>query len=339
MALSPVALPDFRHPRESMKAIRIHEIGDAGVLRVEDIDVPVPGAGQALLRIEAIGVNFTDIYQRRGWYKGQLPTTLGAEAAGTIDAVGHGVTSVRPGDRVTSVNVIGAYAEHALAQADRLVPLPDGVSARQAAAVMLQGITAHYLTTSTFPLARGQTCLVHAAAGGVGLLLCQMAKRRGARVIGTVSTEEKAALARDAGADEVILYTRDDFETEVKRLTDGVGVQVNYDSVGRTTFAKGLSCLARRGMMVLFGQSSGPVEAFDPQILNQKGSLFLTRPTLGHYTTSRTELLERAGEVLGWVADGSLAVRIGHEFPLGSAADAHRELESRRTTGKVLLIP
>jgi len=219
------------------------------------------------------------------------------------------------------------------------VPLPDRVSARQAAAVMLQGMTAQYLTTSTFPLERGQTGLVHAAAGGVGLLLCQMAKRAGARVIATVSTEEKAALARDAGADEVILYTRADFETEVKRLTAGVGVHVVYDSVGRTTFAKGLNCLVPRGMMVLYGQSSGPVEPFELQVLAHKGSLYLTRPTIGHYTANRAELIERAGQVLGLVASGALTVRIGHEFPLTEAAKAHRELEGRRTTGKVLLIP
>jgi NADPH2:quinone reductase len=339
MALSPVVLPDFRDTRIPMKAIRIHETGDAGVLRLEGLAVPAAGPGQVLLRLEATGVNFTEIYSRTGLYQTALPTTLGSEAAGTVEAVGPGVTTVRPGDRVASVNVLGAYAEYALAPADRLVPLPDRVSTRQGAAVLLQGITAHYLTTSTYPLQRGQTCLVHAAAGGVGLLLCQMARRIGARVIATVSTEEKAALAREAGADDVILYTQTDFESEVKRLTGGAGIQVVYDSVGRTTFAKGLNCLARRGMMVLLGQSSGPVEAFDPQILNQKGSLFLTRPTLAHYIATRAELLERTGELLGWVADGSLSVRVGHEFPLTKAADAHRELEGRRTTGKVLLIP
>jgi NADPH2:quinone reductase len=339
MALSPVLLSDFRHTRIPMKAIRIHETGDAGVLRLEEIPVPTAGPGQVLLGLEATGVNFTEIYSRTGLYQTALPATLGSEAAGTVAAVGPGVTTVRPGDRVASVNVLGAYAEYALAPADRLVPLPDRVSTRQSAAVLLQGITAHYLTTSTYPLQRGQTCLVHAAAGGVGLLLCQMARRIGARVIATVSTEETAALAREAGADDVILYTQADFESEVKRLTAGAGVQAVYDSVGRTTFAKGLNCLARRGMMVLFGQSSGPVEPFDPQILNQKGSLFLTRPTLGHYIATRAELLERAGEVLGWVADGSLSVRVGQEFPLVRAADAHRALEGRHTTGKVLLIP
>jgi NADPH2:quinone reductase len=322
-----------------VKAIRVHSLGGPEVLRLEEVEIPRPGAGQALLRIEAIGVNFVEIYQRTGLYKTSTPFTPGSEAAGTVEAVGPGVTTVRPGDRVGSVTVLGAYAEYALAPAEGLVPLPERVSSRLAAAVLLQGMTAHYLSNSTYPLKRGDTCLAHAAAGGTGLLLCQMAKRRGARVIGTVSTEEKAALARSAGADDIILYTRTDFETETKRLTGGAGVNVVYDSVGRTTFAKGLDCLMRRGMMVLFGQSSGPVDPVNPQVLNQKGSLYLTRPSLTHYTATRAELLERAGEVLGWVADGSLEVRIGREFPLTQAAEAHRELESRRTTGKVLLIP
>jgi NADPH2:quinone reductase len=322
-----------------VKLVRVRAHGGAEVLQVEEAEVPHAGPGQALLRIEAVGVNFVEIYHRTGLYKMAVPFTLGTEAAGTVEAVGPGVTTVRPGDRVASVNVLGAYAEYALAPADRLVPLPDKVSARQAAAVLLQGVTAQYLTTSTFPLERGQTCLVHAAAGGVGLLLCQMAKRAGARVIATVSTEAKAALAREAGADDVILYTQADFETEVKRLTAGAGVHVIFDSVGRTTFAKGLNCLVPRGMMVLFGQSSGPVEPLDPQVLAQKGSLFLTRPTVVHHTATRAELLERAGQVLGLVASGALAVRIGHEFPLTQAAEAHRDLEGRRTTGKVLLIP
>ena len=309
------------------------------MLQVEEAEVPRAGAGQALLRIEAVGVNFVEIYHRTGLYKLPVPFTLGSEAAGTVETVGPGVTTVRPGDRVGSINVLGAYAEYAVVPADRLVPLPDRVSTRQAAAVMLQGVTAQYLITSTFPIERGQVCLVHAAAGGVGLLLCQLAKRAGARVIATVSTEEKAALARDAGADDVILYTSADFETEVKRLTAGAGVHVIFDSVGRTTFVKGLNCLVPRGMMVLFGQSSGPIEPFDPQVLARKGSLFLTRPTIGHYTATRAELLERATQVLGAMASGALKVRIGHEFPLADAANAHRELEGRRTTGKVLLIP
>ena len=322
-----------------MRAIRIHATGDAGVLRPEEAEGPRPGPGQALLRIEAAGVNFVEIYQRTGLYKVSLPFTPGTEAAGTVEAVGAGVTLVQPGDRVGSVNVLGAYAEYAVAAAERLVPLPDRVSTRQAAAVLLQGMTAHYLTTATYRLHRGDTCLVHAAAGGVGLLLCQMAKRRGARVIGTVSTEEKATLAREAGADEVIFYTRTDFAAEVQRLTGGRGIQVDYDSVGRTTFEKGLDLIAPRGMMVLYGQSSGPVEAFNPQILSTKGSLFVTRPNLMHYTASRAELLERAGDVLGWVADGSLKLRIDRELPLAGAADAQRALESRGTTGKLLLVP
>ena len=322
-----------------MKVIRVYQPGDASVLRLEEAEIPRPGPGQALLRIEAIGLNFVETYQRTGLYKVAMPFAPGSEAAGTVEAVGPGVATVKPGDRVGSINVLGAYAECALVPAERLVPIPDGVTARQAAAVLLQGVTAHYLTTSTFPLARGHTCLVHAAAGGTGLLLCQMAKRRGARVIGTVSTEEKAALARDAGADDTILYTQTDFETETKRLTGGSGVNVNYDSVGRTSFLKGLNCIVPRGMMVLFGQSSGPVEPFDPQLLNQKGSLFLTRPTIAHHTATRAELLERAGDVLRWVAEGTLKVRIGREFPLEQAAEAQRELEGRRTTGKVLLIP
>jgi NADPH:quinone reductase len=322
-----------------VKAIRIPEPGDAGVLRLEDVPVPQPGPGQALLHLEAVGVNFIEIYQRTGVYQRPLPFTPGSEAAGTVEATGPGVTLVQPGDRVASVNVLGAYAEYALAPADRLVPLPDGVSTRQGAAAMLQGITAHYLSTSTYPLHEGDACLVHAAAGGVGLLLCQMARRRGARVIGTVSTEEKAALAREAGAHEVILYTETDFAAEVKRLTGGRGIQVIYDSVGRTTFEKGLDLLAPRGYMVLFGQSSGPVEPLSPQVLNTKGSLYLTRPSIGAYTASRAELLERAGDVLGWVADGTLRLRIDRELPLARAADAHRALEARGTTGKLLLVP
>ncbi len=322
-----------------MKAIRVHQPGGAEALRLEELPIPSPGPDQALIKVEAAGVNFVDVYLRSGLYQAPAPLALGREAAGIVEAVGPDLKSVRAGDRVATESAIGAYAEYALVPADRLIPLPDRVSTRQAAAVMLQGMTAHYLTHSTYRLGAGHTCLVHAAAGGVGLLLCQMARRLGARVIGTVSTEEKAALARDAGADEVIIYTRDDFEAAVKRLTKGAGVQVVYDAVGRTTFAKGLDCLARRGMMVLYGQSSGPVEPLDLQVLNQKGSLFTTRPSVAHYTATRTELVKRAGAVLGWVADGSLQLRVGRELPLAQAADAHRELEGRRTTGKVLLIP
>jgi len=309
------------------------------VLRYESVERPSPGAGQALVQLEATGINFLEVYQRTGLYQVQLPFTPGSEAGGTVVEVGPRVTSVRVGDRVASVNFAGSYGEFALAPAERLVKLPDGVSTRLGAAVMLQGITAQYLASSTFPVASGHVCLIHAAAGGVGLLLCQIARRRGARVIGTVSTEEKAALAREAGAHEVILYTEQDFQVETMKQTGQGGVDVVYDSVGRTTFAKGLECLAPRGMMVLYGQSSGPVEALDPQILNRKGSLFLTRPSLGHYVATNAELLQRASDVLGWVADGSLKVRIGHEFPLAAAPQAHTELEARRTTGKVLLIP
>jgi len=322
-----------------MKAIRVHTPGGPEALRYEAIPEPVPGPGQVLVRIEAAGVNFIDVYQRNGLYKVQLPLTVGQEAAGVVTAVGSGVTDVKVGSRVAYSALLGAYAEYATVPADRVVALPDGVSSKQAAAVMLQGMTAHYLASTTYPLKPGDTCLVHAAAGGVGLLLCQIAKLRGARVFGTVSTREKAALARDAGADEVIRYTDQDFEAEVKRLTNGAGLQVIYDSVGKTTFDKGLNCLARRGMMVLYGQSSGPVGPFDPQVLSQKGSLFLTRPTVVHYIATRAELLARAGEVLGWLETGRLKVRIDREFPLAEAAEAHRQLESRKTTGKVLLIP
>jgi NADPH2:quinone reductase len=322
-----------------VQAIRIHQVGGPDVLRVEDVPVPVPGPGEVLIKVEAAGVNFIDVYHRTGLYPQQLPLTLGREAAGTVERVGEGVSICRPGDRVVSEGVPGAYAEYAVAPADRVVPVPDRVTSRQAAAVILQGMTAHYLAYSTYRLGEGDTCLVHAAAGGVGLLLCQIASRAGARVIGTVSTDEKAALAREAGAREVILYTRSDFLEETRRLTGGAGVQVVYDSVGRTTFLKSLDALAPRGMLVLYGQSSGPVEPFDPLILSRKGSLFLTRPTLAHYTATRDELLQRAGEVLHRVAEGALAVRVGEEFPLAQAADAHRALEGRRTTGKVLLIP
>jgi len=322
-----------------MKAIRVHSPGGPEALRYEDVERPAPGPGQALVKVEAAGVNFIDVYQRTGLYKVTLPITLGQEAAGTVAAVGPGVAEPKVGARVAYTSILGAYAEYAVVPADRVVVLPDGVSTKQGAAAMLQGLTAHYLATTTYPLKPGDACLVHAAAGGVGLLLCQVAKVRGARVLGTVSTREKAALARAAGADEVILYTEQDFEVEVKRLTNGAGLQVIYDSVGKTTFEKGLSCLAPRGMMVLFGQSSGPVAPFDPQVLSQKGSLFLTRPTLAHYILTRAELLARAGEVLGWIKSGRLKIRIGHEFPLAQAAEAHRQLEGRKTTGKVLLIP
>jgi NADPH2:quinone reductase len=322
-----------------MKAIRVHEHGGPEVMKVETIADPVPGAGEALVRLEWIGVNFVDIYFRKGLYKTTLPFTPGSEGAGIVVAVGPGVTDVAVGDRVASQDFRGAYAELALARSDRLVVLPEGLSARDGAAAMLQGMTAHYLAASTHTLQAGDCCLVHAAAGGVGLLLCQIARRHGAFVIGTVSTEQKAALAHEAGADETILYTKQDFVAEVKRITGGAGVQVVYDSVGATTFLRGLDCLALRGMMVLFGQSSGPVQPIDPQLLNRKGSLFLTRPTLAHYVATPAELRWRAGEVLGWIRDGSLRLRIDRELPLAKAADAHHALESRQTTGKVLLQP
>jgi NADPH2:quinone reductase len=322
-----------------MKAIRVHATGGPEVLRLEDVPDPVPAAGQVVIRVEAAGLNFIEVYQRTGLYPVALPYTPGREAAGTVERVGEGVTAVRPGDRVASESVIGSYAERALVAADRVVQLPAGMDARLGAAFVLQGLTAHYLACSTYPLRPGDTCLVHAAAGGVGLLLCQVASRIGARVIGTAGSEDKARLAREAGAEHVILYDETDFVAETKRLTDGAGVQVVYDSVGRTTFLKGLDCLAPRGMMVLFGQSSGQVEPFNPQVLSQKGSLYLTRPTLAHYVAARTELLQRAERLLDWIRDGSLKVRIGREMPLASAAEAHAELEGRRTTGKVLLIP
>ena len=322
-----------------MKAIRVHRTGGPEVLRLEDVPIPEPGPGQLLVRVEAAGVNFTDIYHRTGLYKVKFPFTPGREGAGVVERVGQGVTTARPGDRVVSESALGTYAEYTIVSAERAVAVPEGIEAPLAAAAMLQGLTAHYLAYSTFPLKPGDTCLVHAAAGGVGLLLCQIASRIGARVIGTAGTAAKATLAREAGAAEVILYTETDFVEETRRLTDGAGVQVVYDSVGRTTFLKGLDCLVPRGMMVLYGQSSGPVEPFDPQLLNQKGSLFVTRPTLAHYVADRSELLRRTEELMGWVKDGSLRVRIDRQLPLAAAAEAHAELEGRRTTGKVLLAP
>ena len=323
-----------------MKAIRISAPGGPEVLRLEELPVPGPKEGEALVRVEAIGLNFIEVYFRMGLYKpAGYPFTPGGEVAGVVESVGPGVTAVKAGDRVATINAQGAYAEKTLVLANRLVPVPSGVSTHQAAAVMLQGMTAHYLATDTRPIGPGDTCLVHAAAGGVGLLLCRIAKRRGARVIGTVSTEAKAALAREAGADEVILYTEADFVAETKRLTGGKGVQAVYDSVGKTTFEKGFDVLALRDTMALFGQSSGPVSPIDPQILNQKGSLFLTRPTLFHYIVSTEDLLARAGEVLSWVKDGSLPVRIDRTFPLAEAGGAHSALESRATSGKVLILP
>ncbi len=322
-----------------MNAIRVKTAGGPEVLTYEELPTPDPGPADALVRIEAIGVNFVEIYQRMGLYKMTYPFTAGGEAAGVVEAVGPKVSGLNVGDRVAYTGVPGAYATYAVVPADKLVKLPDGVDTKTAAAIMLQGMTAHYLTHSTYPIKAGDTILLHAAAGGVGLLLTQMAKMRGARVIGTVSTEAKAALARGAGADDVILYMTQDFEAEVKRLTGGRGVQAVYESVGKTTFDKSINCLAPRGYLVLFGQSSGPVPPFDAQILNAKGSLFLTRPSLGHYTATRDELLSRAGDVIGWVKSGRLKVRIGRTFPLKEAAEAQRYLASRESTGKLLLIP
>ncbi len=322
-----------------MRAIRVHRFGGPEVLSYEEVPIPEPGPGEARVKIEAVGVNFIDIYHRTGQYRGLLPITLGVEAAGVVDTVGPEVSEVRPGDRVAYATQQGSYAEYAVVPAWKLVPLPEGLDSRQAAAVMLQGMTAHYLTHSTYPLRPGDTALVHAAAGGVGLLLVQMAKRRGARVIGTVSTEEKARLARQVGADEVILYTQADFEAETKRLTEGKGVNVVYDSVGKATFDQSLNCLKPRGMIVLFGQSSGAVPPLDPQVLNIKGSLFLTRPLLAHYIADRAELLWRANDLFKWMAAGELSVRIDRTFPLAEAAAAQRALASRQTMGKLLLIP
>ena len=322
-----------------MKAIRIHAPGGPEVMRLDDAPEPTPKAGEAVVKVDAAGLNYIDVYFRSGLYKAEYPLTLGLEAGGTVTAVGPNVSEVKVGDKVAYTGVAGAYAEYAAVPAARLVVLPTGVSTRQGAAAMLQGITAHYLATSTYPLKKGDTCLVHAAAGGVGLLLCQMARTRGARVLGTVSTDEKAKLAREAGADETIIYTRQDFEAEVKRLTGGKGVQVVYDAVGKTTWDKSLNSLAPRGLIALYGQSSGPIGQIDPQILNAKGSLFLTRPSLNHHIASREELQSRAGEVLGWIASGKLKMRMEFDFPLKDAAQAHRALEGRQTTGKVLLVP
>jgi NADPH2:quinone reductase len=328
-----------------MHAIQITTAGGPEVMHWTELPMPSPAPGEVLVHIEAAGVNFIDIYFRKGVYHQPLPATLGVEGAGVVETLGASVDSVKKGDRVAFTDrgattaPGGSYATHAVVAADRLVPVPAGLDSPAACAVMLQGMTAHYLSHSTFALGPHHVCLVHAAAGGVGLLLCQIAKKRGARVIGTVSTPEKAALAKRAGADDVILYTEQDFEAEVRKLTGGKGVDVVYDSVGKTTFDKSLAVLARRGLLALFGQSSGLVPPVDPQILNSKGSLFLTRPTLRDYVASRSELLERAGDVLRWAATGELTVHIGATFPISHAADAHRALESRQTTGKVLLVP
>jgi len=322
-----------------MKAVRVHQYGGLEALKYEEVPTPEPGEGEARVKIDVVGVNFLDVYQRIGRYQGTPPFTLGQEAAGTVDALGPGVTEVKPGDRVVYASVQGSYAEYAIVPSWRLVPIPAGVDAQKAVAMMIQGMTAHYLTHSTYPIKPGETALVHAAGGGTGQLLVQLAKLRGARVIGTVSTEEKAARAREAGADEVILYTQTDFESEVKRLTNNVGVDVVYDSVGKDTFDKSLNCIRRRGYMVLFGQSSGSVPPVDPQTLNTKGSLYLTRPFLAHYTADRAELLGRVNDLFKWIATGELNVRIDKTFPLADSGEAHRYLEDRQSKGKLLLVP
>ena len=322
-----------------MNAIQIRETGGPEVLKLADLPIPEPGPGQVLIRVEATGVNFIEIYFRKGVYKAALPLIPGSEAAGTVEELGPGVTGFKAGDAVASVSVQGSYAEYALVPAAQLVKVPAELSPEQAAAAMLQGMTAHYLTTSTYPLKAGDTALVHAGAGGVGLLLTQMAARIGARVITTVSTEAKAELSREAGASDVILYTQQDFAVEVKRLTDGKGVNVVYDSVGKTTFDQSLACLKPRGLLALFGASSGPVPPFDLIQLSGKGSLFVTRPTLWHYISTRAELEWRAGDVLGWAAKGELNLRTEHRYALEAAAQAQIDLESRRTTGKILLEP
>lgn len=322
-----------------MKAIRVQSYGGAEQLVYQDVEKPEPQPNEALVKIDAIGVNFIDVYHRTGLYPLPLPFTPGSEAAGTVESIGSEVSDIAIGDRVAYAMAVGSYAEYAAVPAARLVKMPEGIDAQTGAAAMLQGMTAHYLSTSTYPLKNGDTALVHAAAGGVGLLLIQMAKRAGARVFGTVSTQEKARLAREAGADEVILYTEQDFQQEVRRLTDGKGVQVVYDSVGKTTFMKSLDSLAPRGLVALFGQSSGSVPPFDAALLAQKGSLYLTRPSLANYVLTREELLWRAGDVLNWIKTGELKLRIERKFPLSEAAEAHRQLEGRATTGKILLLP
>jgi NADPH2:quinone reductase len=320
-----------------MKAIRVFEPGGPDSMQLVDVPTPEPGPGQALVRIAVSGVNFIDVYFRTGLYKAERPIALGSEAAGTVEAVGPGVTEVAVGDRVAYAMARGSYAEYAAVPAALLVKLPKSVDFQTAAAAMLQGMTAHYLTHSTYPLKRADTCLVHAAAGGAGGLLVQMAKLAGARVFGTVSTAAKAEIARQHGADETIVYTEQDFEAEVKRLTGGRGVDVVYDSVGQTTFEKSLGSLRPRGLLALFGQSSGPVPPVDLNILNSRGSLFVTRPSLGHHVATRDELLWRAADVLNWIGAGKLKLRIDRSYPLAEAAQAHRDLEGRHTAGKLLL--
>ncbi len=327
------------HSKPEMKAIQIQETGGPEVLQLADLPIPQPGPGQVLIRVEAIGVNFIEIYFRKGQYKASFPLIPGSEAAGTVEELGPGVSGFVAGDLVASTSVIGSYAEYALVPAAQLVKVPAGLAPEKAAAAMLQGMTAHYLAYSTFPLKAGDTALVHAGAGGVGLLLTQIATRIGARVITTASTPAKAKLSREAGAVEVILYTEQDFEAEVKRLTNGKGVDVVYDSVGKTTFEKSLNCLKPRGLLALFGGSSGAVPPFDLIQLSGKGSLFVTRPTLKDYIATRADLDQRTGDVFRWVAEGKLKVRAEHVYPLHDAAQAQIDIASRNTTGKLLLIP
>ncbi len=322
-----------------MKAIRIQKVGGPEAMRLEDVAVPEPGPGEARIRMEAIGVNFIDVYHRTGLYPAPIPFTPGMEGAGVIDAVGGNLEDVRVGDRVAYAMSLGSYSEQSIVEAWKLVPVPEVIDFRQAAAVMLQGMTAHYLVHSTFPIQPGHTALIHAAAGGVGLLLVQIAKRAGAKVFGTVSTEAKAKAAKAAGADEIILYTQSDFEAEVGKITDGRGVNVVYDSVGQATYEKSLKCLMPRGMLVLYGNASGPVPPIDPLLLSSQGSLFLTRPRLNDYCQDRKEVTERSNELLSWIASGDLNLTIERELPLKEAAEAHRLLEGRQTSGKLLLIP
>ncbi|HEX4486434.1 MAG TPA: quinone oxidoreductase [Terriglobales bacterium] len=321
-----------------MKAIQVKQPGGPEAMELVELPIPEPKAKEALVKIAASGVNFIDVYQREGRYKVPLPFVIGQEGAGTVTKVGSEVKSLKVGDRVAWCGILGSYAEYAAVAAEKLVPIPQGVTEQQAAAVLLQGMTAHYLVHDVYPVKKGETVLLHAAAGGVGLLLAQMAHEIGARVIGTVSTDEKAKLARAAGADEIILYTTSDFETETKKLTDGKGVDVVYDSVGKTTFEKGLNVLRPRGTMALFGASSGAVAPIDPITLMTKGSLFLTRPSLPFYTATREELEKRSADVFGMIAAGRLKLRLEHTYPLGEAERAHRDLESRKTTGKLLLV-
>ena len=322
-----------------MKAIRVNQPGGPDVLSLEDIDTPTPGEGQLLVKLDAAGLNFIDCYQRSGLYNMEFPLTLGNEGAGVVEAVGPGVSGFAPGDNVAYTGVLGAYAEYTLLPAARAVKVPSGMDNKQAAAIMLQGLTAHYLCRDTYKIEQGSKCLIHAGAGGVGLLLIQMCKMFGAEVFTTVSTDEKVALAKEAGADHVIKYTETDFEEAVNAAAGKNALDVVYDSVAKTTFHKGLNLLRPRGTMVLYGQSSGPVDPIDPNILNPKGSLYLTRPSLVHYIGPRAELDARATDVMTWVASGKLNVRIGAEFPLAEAKAAHEALEGRKTTGKVLLIP